>query len=129
SPHQFAFSPPCTLAMRNGRHELTMVRWLLSIGRKDSAHIEMDWFKCDWRDREGRGLTKWVSRQHGRAVMAKSQVPPFFYRSAPVCAYLTTGDASNLLLVPPVSFAEADHHVVQRCLGAMRQISRSTGSG
>src|SRR6266480_592694 len=33
-------------------------------------------------------------------------LPPFFYRSAPACAYLTTADASNLLLVFPVSFAE-----------------------
>jgi len=40
-------------------------------------------------------------------------LPPFFYRSAPACAYLTTADASNLLLVFPVSFAEADHHMVQ----------------
>src|SRR6516164_11114412 len=35
------------------------------------------------------------------------------YRSAPAYAYLTTADASNLLLVFPTSFAEADHHMVQ----------------
>src|SRR5439155_21518932 len=40
-------------------------------------------------------------------------LPPFFYRSAPACAYLTTADASNLLLVFPVSFAEAHHHMAQ----------------
>jgi hypothetical protein len=28
-----------------------------------------------------------------------------------VGSYLTTADASNLLLVFPVSFAEADHHM------------------
>ena len=32
----------------------------------------------------------------------------FFYRSAPACAYLSTADETNLLLVFPATFAEAD---------------------
>jgi hypothetical protein len=40
-------------------------------------------------------------------------LPPFFY-SAPACAYLTTADAPNVLLVFPASVAEADHHMVHR---------------
>ena len=55
--------------------------------------LAMDWFKCDWDDRESR-LTKWS-------------------HASIVGSYLTTADASNLLLVFPVSFAEADHHMVQ----------------
>jgi hypothetical protein len=54
--------------------------------------LAMDWFKCDWEDREGRRLTKWS-------------------HASMVGSYLTTADASNLLLVFPVSFAEADHHM------------------
>src|SRR2546426_3377677 len=61
--------------------------------------LAMDWFKCDWEDREGRRLTKW---SHASMVGSDGEVPvhspPFFYRSAPACAYLTTADASNLLL-------------------------------
>jgi len=40
-------------------------------------------------------------------------LPPFFYRSAPACAYLTTADAPSVLLVFPANVAEADHQVVQ----------------
>src|SRR5512133_1996778 len=59
----------------------------------------MDWFKCDWEDREGRGLTKCS------AAMAKS-LPPFFYRSAqPARIYLPP---TSRMCAFPVSFAEAD---------------------
>ena len=44
--------------------------------------------------------------------MAKSRfIATILLPSAPACAYLTTGDASNLLLIFPISFAEADHHI------------------
>jgi len=56
--------------------------------------LAMDWFKCDWEDREGRRLTKW---SHFSMVGSDGEVPgslpPFFYRSAQACAYLTTADA------------------------------------
>src|SRR5258706_13663611 len=55
--------------------------------------LAMDWFKCDWEDREGRRLTKWS----WSAAMAKFRsIATILYRSAPACAYLTTADASNL---------------------------------
>src|SRR5262245_23163157 len=65
----------------------------------------MDWFKCDWQDREGRRLTKW---SHVSMVGSHGEVPlhaTILYRPAPACAYLATADVSNLLLV-----FEADHH-------------------
>jgi hypothetical protein len=56
-----------------------------------------------------------VSRQQvGSDGEVPGSLPPFFYRSAPAYAYLTTANASNLLLVFPVSFAEADHHMGRR---------------
>jgi hypothetical protein len=28
----------------------------------------MDWFKCDWEDQEGRGLTKWSHASRSAAI-------------------------------------------------------------
>jgi hypothetical protein len=50
------------------------------------------------------------------------QLPPLFYRSAPACAYLATADASNLLLVFSVSFAETDRHMGRSIIRAWLQI-------
>src|SRR5262245_38914558 len=71
------------------------------------------WFKYDWEDREGRRLTKW---SHTSMVGSDGEVPVHCRHSlysAPACAYLTTADAPNVLLVFPASVVEADHHMVQ----------------
>src|SRR5262245_36384745 len=74
--------------------------------------LAMDWFKCDWEDREGCRSTKW---SHASRPAAMAKVPVHCHRCfavrLPVGAYPTTADASNLLPVFPVSFAEADHHM------------------
>src|SRR5262245_17186480 len=45
-------------------------------------------------------INQMVSRQHRRQPWrSPASLPPFFYRSAPAGAYLSTADASNLLLV------------------------------
>jgi GAF domain-containing protein len=76
--------------------------------------LAMDRFKCDWQNRERCRLTKW-SHASRSAARAKSRfIATILYRSAPACAYLTTADASNLLLVFPVSFVEADYHMGRR---------------
>jgi len=61
----------------------------------------MDWFKCDWEDGEGRRLTKCSHSMVG----SDGEVPvhcrhSFTVRLQPA-RYLTTADASNLLLVFP----------------------------
>src|SRR5262249_42095250 len=66
----------------------------------------VEWFKCDWEDGEGRRLTKWSPTS---MVGSDSEVLVHCHHSftvrPPACAYLTTADASSLLLVFPVSFA------------------------
>jgi hypothetical protein len=50
----------------------------------------MDWFKCDWEDREGRRLTKW---SHASMVGSDGEVPGdlrHFFPPGSSCAYLTT---------------------------------------
>src|SRR5262249_40555151 len=50
-------------------------------------------------------INQMVSRQHGRQRWrSPGSLPPFFY-PAPACAYLTTADAPNVLLVLPASVA------------------------
>src|SRR5262245_3025457 len=55
--------------------------------------------------------------------MAKSNCHHSFTVRLQPCAYLTTADASNLLLVFPVSFAEADLH--GPCLIADRRLGQA----
>src|SRR5689334_4228402 len=75
--------------MRDARFNHPTFRIAGGNGSRLFVASAMDWFKCDWEDREGCGLTKCS------AAMAKS-LPPFFYRSAPACAYLSTADESNV---------------------------------
>src|SRR5262249_52057437 len=96
-----AFTIPCSGSIAGGMAPdyLSLWRW--------------QWFKYDWGGSGRTQINQMVSRQRGRQRWrSPSSLPPFFY-SAPACAYLTTADAPNVLLVFPASVAEADHHMVQ----------------
>jgi hypothetical protein len=41
-------------------------------GSRPFVALAMDWFKCDWEDQEGRGLTKW-SHSSRSAAIARSR--------------------------------------------------------
>src|SRR5262245_23779978 len=101
-------TPQFRLSVRDARFYHPMFRlnrrgkWLPTICRFGDGMVQMRL--------GGSGRTQinqMVSRQHGRQRWrSPGSLPSFFYRSAPAYAYLTTADASNLLLVFPVSFVE-----------------------
>src|SRR5262245_21774841 len=89
--------------------------------------LAMDWFKCDWEDREGRRLTKW---SHASMVGSDGEVPVHCHHSFTVASSLRLSNYRRRVeSAPPLptELRRSDHHCRRVPVHSRRVRLRNSG--